>query len=97
MERCPLCNARCKGDRLCSRCGVDLGPLLALESQSDVLCRQAVKALGAGHPDRARDLAQQAARCQATPFALALAGFLASAAQQDSEERGKGGTEPPLY
>lgn len=81
MERCPLCNARVKGNSDCPRCRADLGPLLALKSQSDVLCRQAVKALDAGDPDRAKDLALQAASCQATPFALALAGFLATAAQ----------------
>ncbi|MDP3479192.1 MAG: hypothetical protein Q8R88_05430 [Desulfoprunum sp.] len=93
MERCPLCNARVKGDSDCPRCRVDLAPLLALESQSNVLCRQAVKALGAGDLDRAKDLALQAASCQATPFALALAGFLASAEFYDRPDRPVGRPE----
>ena len=78
MERCPLCNARFKGDSTCPRCRADLAPLLTLESQSDVLCRQAVMALGADDAGRAKDLALRAVSCQATPFALALAGFLSS-------------------
>ena len=84
MERCPLCNARFKGDSTCPRCRADLAPLLALESQSDVLCRQAVKAIGVGNQARAKKLAMQAVSCQATPFALALAGFLSSEEKFDA-------------
>ena len=85
MERCPLCNARFKGDSACPRCrAVSLAPLLALESQSRRPLPTGRQGRWGREPTRARKLALQAMSCQATPFALALAGFLSSEEKFDA-------------
>lgn len=78
MERCSQCRARLKGRIVCARCEADLGLLYTIESQADSWCRRAVRALSANDMEAAGKQAGMARRLHATPFHLALAGFLES-------------------
>jgi hypothetical protein len=70
--QCPVCQARFRGTRLCSRCGADLGPLMRLTLDA-WRCRLAARqALGRGDVVRALECAARAERLQATPRGRAL-------------------------
>ena len=45
---CPVCRARFRGARICSRCGADLGPLMELSVQAWVLREAARASLAVG-------------------------------------------------
>jgi hypothetical protein len=70
--RCPVCQARFRGARVCSRCGADLEPLMILAVQSWRLRVAARNALGAGRFELALQLAEQAQAMQWTPGGEAL-------------------------
>lgn len=70
---CPVCQARFRGSRLCSRCGVDLGPLMILAVQAWQLRQQARCAVAGGDFARARRLAGRAQALHATPSGASLA------------------------
>ncbi len=44
MKRCPVCNARYSGKRLCHRCKTDLGKLIDIREKAREHAEQAVKA-----------------------------------------------------
>jgi hypothetical protein len=63
-NRCPVCQARFRGARICSRCGADLEPLMLLAVKAWQLRQAARQALDAGDVQRALALAIEA---QGTP------------------------------
>ena len=70
--RCPVCLARFRGARVCSRCGADLEPLMILAVKSWRLRSAARTAIGAGQFEQALDLAAQAQQALRTPAGEAL-------------------------
>ncbi|MCP4346779.1 MAG: hypothetical protein GY795_14785 [Desulfobacterales bacterium] len=44
MERCPTCNARYTGKRVCHRCKADLGPLADIEQDANSHLEKAISA-----------------------------------------------------
>ena len=71
-NRCPVCQARFRGARICSRCGADLEPLMLLAVKSWQLRQAARQALEAGDVDRALGLATEAQAIQGTQRGEAL-------------------------
>jgi predicted amidophosphoribosyltransferase len=71
-NRCPVCQARFRGARICSRCGADLEPLMMLAMQAWQLRQAARQALDAGDIQRALGLATQAQGIQNTGSGEAL-------------------------
>jgi hypothetical protein len=71
-NRCPVCQARFRGARLCSRCGADLEPLMVLVVRSWRLREAARSALGLGEFGRAWELAAKAQEAQRTGAGEAL-------------------------
>ena len=71
-NRCPVCQARFRGARICSRCGADLEPLMRLTVQAWQLRQAAREALDAGDVDRALGLATEAQGIQDTESGEAL-------------------------
>jgi hypothetical protein len=69
---CPVCRARFRGTRECSRCGADLTVLMTLAAQAWRLRQAARQSLAAGDQARARDLAGQAQQIHSTPTGRAL-------------------------
>ena len=63
-NRCPVCQARFRGSRICSRCGADLEPLMLLTVKAWQLRESARHALGEGDFDRALQLACEAQGAQ---------------------------------
>ena len=64
--RCPVCQARFRGERLCSRCGADLASLLTLSLQAWRLRQDARQALREGDFRLAAKLAGLAQEKQRT-------------------------------
>lgn len=78
-NRCPVCQARFRGARECSRCGANLEPLMLLAVQAWKLRESARSALAAGGYEQALALARAAQAAQATPigeFLRALSAWL---------------------
>jgi hypothetical protein len=71
-NRCPVCDARFRGTRICSRCGADLEPLMSLTVKAWQLRQAARQALDAGDVERALGLATQARDIQSTGGGEAL-------------------------
>ena len=71
-NRCPVCQARFRGARICSRCGADLEPLMRLSVRAWQLRQAARKALDAGDLDGALEFATQAQDVQSTESGEAL-------------------------
>lgn len=76
--RCPVCNARCRPDPVCSRCGVDQGPWRAVLVKAWELRAEGWRVLLGGDASRAAELAKQSLRLHGTGSARAL-GWLAAA------------------
>ena len=72
MNHCPVCQARFRGARLCSRCGADLGPLMRLAVTAWRLREAARQALEAGEFARALGLASEAQHLHGTPGGASL-------------------------
>jgi hypothetical protein len=70
--RCPVCLARFRGAKVCSRCGADLEPLMILAVKSWRLRSAARTAIGAGQFEQALELAAKAQEAQRTPAGEAL-------------------------
>ena len=70
--RCPVCQARFRGTRLCSRCGADLTPLMLLALKAWRLREAARGAIAAGDVERAAAYAQAAQGTQNTKAGEAL-------------------------
>ena len=71
-NRCPVCQARFRGSRACSRCGADLGPLMRLTVKAWQLRQRARQALNDGDVGRALALATEAQGTQNTGSGEAL-------------------------
>jgi len=71
-NRCPVCQARFRGARICSRCGADLEPLMRLAVNAWQLRQAARRALEGGDLERALRLALEAQGAQATDGGEAL-------------------------
>ena len=71
-NKCPVCQARFRGVRICSRCGADLEPLMLLAVKSWQLREAARGALQAGEVERALKLAIEAQSIQDTNRGEAL-------------------------
>jgi predicted amidophosphoribosyltransferase len=65
-NQCPVCQARFRGARICSRCGADLEPLMLLTVKAWQLRQAARQALTAGDVERALELAIEAQSIQST-------------------------------
>ena len=70
--RCPVCLARFRGAKVCSRCGADLEPLMILAVKSWRLRAAARAAIGAGQFEQAIELAEKAQGVLRTPAGEAL-------------------------
>jgi hypothetical protein len=64
---CPVCQARFRGSRECSRCGADLATIMRLAAGAWRLRAAARQAIAEGDPERARALAAQAQEICRTP------------------------------
>ncbi|MGA2724052.1 MAG: hypothetical protein ABSG79_16785 [Bryobacteraceae bacterium] len=71
-NRCPVCQARFRGARICSHCGADLEPLMLLTVKAWQLRQSARRALNAGDAERALELALEAQGIQSTESGEAL-------------------------
>jgi hypothetical protein len=71
-NRCPVCQARFRGARICSRCGADLEPLMVLAVEAWQLRQAARQALDGGDVERALKLAGEAQGIQGTQSGEAL-------------------------
>ena len=58
--QCPVCKARFRGQRRCSRCGADLSRLMLVLARAWQLRRQARQALCEAHYGAASELARKA-------------------------------------
>ena len=64
---CPVCQARFRGSRECSRCGADLGTIMGLAAVAWRMREAAREAIAEGDMARARALAAQAQEICGTP------------------------------
>src|SRR5260370_38789891 len=64
--RCPVCQARFRGEAICSRCGADLTPLMLLVTRAYSLRQAARQALQAGDEQAALAAAEAAQDLHAT-------------------------------
>ena len=71
-NRCPVCQARFRAVRICSRCGADLEPLMLLAVKAWQLRQAARQELGAGNVERALGLAIEAQGTQETGSGASL-------------------------
>lgn len=71
-NECPVCRARFRNTRICSRCGADLEPLMLLAAQAWWLRGAARRSLEAGDFAGAEDLAHRAEALQSTEAGEAL-------------------------
>jgi hypothetical protein len=71
-NRCPVCQARFRGVRICSRCGADLEPLMVLTVRSWQLRQASRQALNVGDVDRALEFAIEAQGIQDTGSGASL-------------------------
>ena len=71
-NRCPVCQARFRGSRICSRCGADLEPLMVLAVKAWQFRQAARRALEAGDFGRATALATEAQDTQYSASGEAL-------------------------
>jgi hypothetical protein len=60
LPRCPVCQARFRDSRTCSRCGADHAPLMLLMVKAHRLRRDVRSALQVGDCERALRLAAEA-------------------------------------
>ena len=71
-NRCPVCQARFRGVRICSRCGADLEPLMLLAVKAWQLRQAARQSLDGGDVERALELTIEAQGMQDTECGEAL-------------------------
>jgi predicted amidophosphoribosyltransferase len=65
-DRCPVCQARFRGVRTCSRCGADLTRTMVLVSEAWRLREEARAAVALGEFDRGYQLAARAQEAKQT-------------------------------
>jgi predicted amidophosphoribosyltransferase len=70
--KCPVCQARFRGARICSRCGADLEPIMRLALRAWRLREGARRAIVHGAYDQAFQLVSAAERLQSAPRGQSL-------------------------
>lgn len=70
--KCPVCGARFRGSRLCSRCGASLEPLMRALAEAYRLRQSARAALEQGDVRAAGERAALAERLHSTPAGAAI-------------------------
>ncbi len=65
-SRCPVCRAKFRGTRECSRCGADLSGIMMLSARAQRYRADARKSISALNFEKARDLAARAQKEHAT-------------------------------
>jgi predicted amidophosphoribosyltransferase len=85
--QCPVCRARFRGTRLCSRCGADLTPLMLLTARAWHLRERAREALRASDAAGALRAAAGAEKTQHTPAGAALLAVARLAGAENSDGR----------
>lgn len=70
--RCPVCRAKFRGTRLCSRCGADLAPLMTLVERARRAREAARQAVSTDEPEAAVEAATQAQTWHATDRGMKL-------------------------
>lgn len=73
---CPVCRARFRGSKECSRCGADLGSVMTLAIMAWRTRQAARQAILAGDPDLAEELLVGAQKLCSTPVGAKLQQFL---------------------
>ena len=76
MTKCPVCRAAITEQEVCRRCQSNLSLLFTIEQDAEALAGKAVRALAAGRPEEAEELARQSLFLQQTPFIKKLHHFL---------------------
>lgn len=71
-DRCPVCQARFRGARTCSRCGADLTRPMLLAAEAWRMREQARAAILAGEFELGRGLAARAQEAKQTPAGTVL-------------------------
>lgn len=64
--RCPVCRAKFRGTRECSRCGADLSGIMMLSAGAQLHRTDARKSIYTLNFEKARDLAERAQKEHAT-------------------------------
>ena len=65
-NRCPVCQARFRGERTCSRCGADLAAIMTLAAKSWALRESARLAIAERDFDKATEFVAEAQRMYGT-------------------------------
>jgi len=65
-SRCPVCRAKFRGTRECSRCGADLSGIMMLSARAQLHRTDARKSIYALNFEKARNLAAKAQKEHAT-------------------------------
>ena len=65
-SRCPVCRAKFRGTRECSRCGADLSGIMMLLARAQLYRADARKSIYGLNFEKARDLAARAQKEHAT-------------------------------
>ena len=91
---CPVCQARFRGARVCSRCGADLEPLMTVAVRAWRLRQAARQALDRGDDARALALASEAHDAHRTPQGQSLH-LLSAWLNADPSRRTRGDTSDP--
>jgi hypothetical protein len=65
-SRCPVCRAKFRGTRECSRCGADLSGIMMLSARAQLYRADARNSIYALNFEKARDLAAKAQNEHAT-------------------------------
>ncbi len=65
-SRCPVCRAKFRGTRQCSRCGADLSGIMMLSASAQLYRADARKSIYALNFEKARDLVARAQKEHAT-------------------------------
>jgi hypothetical protein len=76
MERCPCCNARLTGGRLCPRCQADLSSVLGCEELASYWLNKTVQFWLAGEPQMAILALTKSLYVKQTSLALAFRDFI---------------------
>ena len=70
--QCPVCRARFRQQRLCSRCGADLSRLMTTAARAFLLRQASQEAICSGDIEGALELAHQSRELAETPQAAKL-------------------------
>jgi hypothetical protein len=75
MERCPICNARLRGQEICPRCQAELYWVIRIAQRNQTLNQECLAALQNEKLAQARQAADEAVFLRRTPMSQALSQF----------------------